>query len=802
MVKNKMSCLPIASGKALIMRCFLITGVFFLGFKANAQLRLIYNENFLSNKANWPTPNDADHVYKIENGVYALTTNEDGGRWVYTYPAINPNRYFTIETKIKVEPNSETSIVGIVWDVDAESKNLFYWYRNGNVGAEKRSVLNAGSLGYEASGLKFDDGKEHVLKVKSFSNRCEFYIDDKLVKKVDEKLSCKYGNGVGVYLGDKTTLKVDYIKIYQEREPINLIETDFKVTNKENLGKAVNTYYSEVQPIISHDGGTLYFTRKEYPKNTGGPNDDIWYSVKNTDNTFTTAENLGRPVNNSSYNAVAGFSADAKKMVVVGKYNAQGGRVGDGFCEFTKTESGWGNPKNLDMKNFYNLNEHQEASYSPDGTVLILTIERRDTYGGKDIYVSLKQADGTWSAPFNAGHTVNSFADEVSPFLAGDNKTLYFASEGHSGYGDCDIFMTRRLDDTWKNWSKPVNMGPEINSKEWDAYFTIDAKGEWAYMVSNHHSVGKTDIFRFKIPNELKPDSVAAQQVLAKVVQHQETFTTVDSTWHKDTLIIQTHTQTITKTTDTIKEKLLTHEKYTARIFGKVYDAKTKEVLKAPVVIRDMETHKEVYSDGGDLNGFSKVVEEGHHYDVFANYTGYVVEHVDVDLITLNGNVDKQVDLYLVKFEKDQTVVMSNVQFEEDGDHHKRGRHSKKNKPNEKHVNIEDIQMDKIYFEERSSTLRYCARGELTHVAALMKENPTLKISIGGHTQMNDADPKFNKKLSTKRAKAVYDALVKMGVDKKRMTYVGYGHDKPLYDVNSAWENAKNRRVDFTIVSI
>lgn len=743
----------------------ILLGLFF-SLNTKAQLRLIYNENYLSNKESWPIANETTHSLNLNEGHYELKVFNGGSRWVYAYPSINPTTYFIIEVKVKLKPESADYGFGVIWNVDKDGKNLFKWNRNGEVTVEKKTATATDALGTDKTTARFDDGEYHVLKVKSFSNRCEFYIDEALVKKT-EKLPFKYGNGVGAYVIDNGAAYVDYIKVYQEREPINLVQTDFKVTDKKNLGSAVNTHYSEVQPVVSHDGKTLYFTRKAYPKNVGSSNDDVWYSERDANNTFSQSQNLGRPINNTDYNSVAGFSADGKKMVAFGKYNASGENAGDGFCEFTKTESGWGSPHNLDIKNYYNLNEHCESSYSPDGSVLILTIERRDTYGGKDIYVSLKQSDGSWSAPFNAGKVINSYADEISPFLAGDNKTLYFASEGHPGYGSSDVFMTRRLDDTWKNWSKPVNMGPEINSSEWDAYFTIDAKGEGAYMVSNNHSIGKTDIFGFKIPNELKPDSVASQKILELVTKNETVLIKIDSTIHRDTIKIITHTETVLKSTDTIKENNLVHGKYIARVFGKVYDAKTKTALPAPIVIRDIEKHKEIYTTNGEVDGFDAKLEEGYIYDIYANYTGYVVHHENLDLTTVSGNFEKQVDLYLTKVEKDETIVMNN-----------------------------------IFFEDKSANLRYDSRGELAHVANLLKDNPTMKILIGGHTQMNTAEPKYNMKLSEARAKAVFDELLKMGVARKQMSFKGFGNTKPLFDTNDAWENAKNRRVDFTILKL
>jgi hypothetical protein len=736
---------------------------FYGGF---SQLRLIYNEGFVSNSANWPVANDADHIMKIDEGNYYMELKNSNGRWVYIYPQVNPKIYFVLETQVVINPAENEYGVGMVWNVSKGLKNLFYWSREGKTKLSQTENDIDTDLPDEACSVRMDDGKPHIIKIKSFSNKTEYYIDDQLVRKGD-KLPYKFGNGVGLYMVGNGIAKFDYLKVYQEREPINLVETNFKGKDKENLGSAVNTAYSEVQPVISHDGKTLYFTRKEYPQNTGGQNDDIYYSTRDANGAFVTAQNLGKPVNNSDYNSVAGFSADQKKMVAFGKYNESGGYLDDGFCEFSKTGNGWGNHKNLDIKDYYNLNTYCESSFGPDGNVLVLTIERRDTYGGKDVYVTLRQPDGSWCTPFNAGEVLNSFADEISPFLAADNKTLYFASEGHSGYGDADVFMSRRLDDTWQNWSKPVNMGPNINSTAWDAYFTIDGKGEWAYMVSNNHSVGKTDIFRFAIPPELKPDTVAAAKMLEALNGNSVQLVKVDSTVHKDTAKIIHHTETVLKNTDTLKEAQLEHAGFFAHVHGRTFDAKTNEILPAPIVIRDMEKHKEIYTTSGYTEGFDAKLDEGIHYDIYANYTGYIVEHTNLDLTTCHGNIEKQVDLYLNKVEIDNTIIMNN-----------------------------------IFFEEKSSKLRYDSRGALEHVANLMIDNPTLKILIGGHTRHNSDHANANKKLSEERAKEVFQALIKLGVPKSRMKYKGYGSDKPAYDVNTQWENAKNSRVDFTIVSL
>mgnify|MGYP006214647283 CR=1 FL=1 len=132
---------------------------------------------------------------------------------------------------------------------------------------------------------------------------------------------------------------------------------------------------------------------------------------------------------------------------------------------------------------------------------LLMTVERPEGFGFKDVYVSTVKEDGTWSKPKNLGSTVNTFEEEANPFLAADGKTLYFASRGHQGYGAYDLFVTKRLDDSWTNWSQPENLGNVINSPGYELSIFLSAKGDKAY-------IGK-DRDIYEIESTVKQDPVA-----------------------------------------------------------------------------------------------------------------------------------------------------------------------------------------------------------------------------------------------------------------------------------------------------
>ena len=105
------------------------------------------------------------------------------------------------------------------------------------------------------------------------------------------------------------------------------------------------------------------------------------------------------------------------------------------------------------------------------------------------------------------GPSINTAGDEGTPFIAGDGS-VYFSSDGHPSYGGTDIFLVRKLDDTWLNWTEPQNLGRGINTKSWDAYFTIPVNGEYAYMVSSRSGFGSSDIFRVKVTEKARPEPV------------------------------------------------------------------------------------------------------------------------------------------------------------------------------------------------------------------------------------------------------------------------------------------------------
>ncbi len=289
---------------------------------------------------------------------------------------------------------------------------------------------------------------------------------------------------------------------------INLIKDANATLIRENLGVEVNSDSGELAPVITSDGKTLYFTRGKNEIRNGKDiliDQDVWVSHLMSNGKFGKSTALGAPVNNTRFNAATSISADNKSLYLINVLNADGS-YSKGLSKSTRIYKGWTVPKEVKIKNYFNADEYSEFSVSPDEKIIILAAEGKMSFGGKDLYVSFKQKDGTFSEPRNLGDKINTVQDEGMPFIAADNKTLYFASEGHLGYGSSDIFLSRRQDSTWTKWSEPENLGQPINSTRWDGYFSISASGEYAFLSSKENSLGREDIFRIKTPPSVRPE--------------------------------------------------------------------------------------------------------------------------------------------------------------------------------------------------------------------------------------------------------------------------------------------------------
>ena len=299
---------------------------------------------------------------------------------------------------------------------------------------------------------------------------------------------------------------LDAIGISASNIPINVLieiagglNTNLKT---DKLSANVNSQYIEHSPIISPDGKRLYFSRRYHPDNVGGADDqeDIWVSeLDEATGEWKQARNIGAPLNTQGPNFISSISViNGEEVLILGNKYGKKGRMYTGSSMAIRNGDDYSKPVSLDIENEYNYSPKADFFLTPSGEAIILSAERDDSYGGRDLYISFKKSKLEWTEPVNLGGTLNTLQEEASPFLSKDNKTLYFSSAGHSGYGGLDIYVTRRLDDTWLKWSTPENMGSGINTDIDDEYFSIPSSGKHLYFTRGKVD-DDTDIFRFKV---------------------------------------------------------------------------------------------------------------------------------------------------------------------------------------------------------------------------------------------------------------------------------------------------------------
>lgn len=396
---------------------------------------------------------------------------------------------------------------------------------------------------------------------------------------------------------------------------INLVSDSDNMNSRERLPATVNSPTDELLPQITPDGKSLYFTRENHSGNFGFKNgkasQDIWLSEIDEDKNFTIARRLNKPINNEYNNSLCAITPDGQKALLMNVYNKDGS-MNKGISFSIMEADGWGFPTEILIEDYYNNSIYGEYHLSVSGKILIMAVERDDSYGLKDVYVSFLQTNGNWSAPLNLGPIVNTEDSEVSPFLAADEKSLYYASPGLVGYGSHDIYITRRLDDSWTNWSEPQNLGPSVNTAEFDAYYSIPASGEYAYFSSANENNGQ-DIYRIKLQQEAKPTPV----VLVK---------------------------------------------------GNVYDANTNKPIAADVRYESLTSGAEIgEARSRSSDGFySIVLPAGDKYGFRAEANGYAAVSQNIDLSALEYYDEIKRDLFLVPLEAGQTIRLNNVFFEYD----------------------------------------------------------------------------------------------------------------------------------------
>ena len=305
----------------------------------------------------------------------------------------------------------------------------------------------------------------------------------------------------------------------------------------EKLPPYINSPYNEITPVPSRDGSRLFFTRVAYPEfdptlimdsldilaqyplevyrerlswvfgqlsgkggyvsdpSTSPFNQDIWIAMADSTG-FLPPIHPKHPLNNVLPNSFVTITPDPHAFYVINQFELNG-NMKRGFSLIRELPDGtWDFPQAVQIDEYYTITSDVSLTMSFDGEILILSATRYDSKD-MDLYVCFRTKEDQWTAPQHLAKTLNSERRETTPYLSEDNTTLFFSSNRGESIGGNDIFMSKRLDDTWKSWSEQVRLTKPVNSIADDSQPYFNMSTGYLYFTSKRD--GNSDIFRIQL---------------------------------------------------------------------------------------------------------------------------------------------------------------------------------------------------------------------------------------------------------------------------------------------------------------
>ncbi|GAA4375477.1 OmpA family protein [Hymenobacter koreensis] len=269
-----------------------------------------------------------------------------------------------------------------------------------------------------------------------------------------------------------------------------------------NMGSGINSDVEDYGPSYSDEAGQLIFTSKRKRRGIHGVIDEDLYVAKREGEQWLDAEPLPKPINSPYNEGSACLSKDGTTMY----FSRCECPTCHGNCDLfvSKFKNGqWSVPQSLGMTvNSAAWDSQPTLSRTED--TLYFASDRIGGFGLSDIWFTYKLKNGQWAKAQNMGPIVNTRESEVSPFYHPLYNVLYFSSRGQLlNFGDFDIYKAYRVAGRWQ---EPVNIGPLVNGKGSEYYFTIDAASKNLYYArSEEKQLKNLDLYSFPLPMEAQP---------------------------------------------------------------------------------------------------------------------------------------------------------------------------------------------------------------------------------------------------------------------------------------------------------
>ncbi|WP_428657075.1 OmpA family protein [Runella sp.] len=523
-------------------------------------------------------------------------------------------------------------------------------------------------------------------------------------------------------------------------------------------------------------------------------------------NAVIESQNMGKSINSKYHEGPVAFFKDGKRILFTrnnylnGKYKTSKDGINKLKLYSAENVNGsWNDLKELP----FNSDEYSvgHPSLSKDDKLLYFVSDMPGGFGGTDLYVS-KNEGGNWATPINLGPAVNSAGNEMFPFVD-EQGNLYFASDGHAGLGGLDIFYAKLIEGVMAR--KPRNMGTPINSAKDDFGLITDGERTSGFFSSNRRQGGSDDdLFRFERNGPLNP----CQDVIVNVID-AETKTPLANAVVIMASKNESETDVKTGQTDTNGSIRLCLDPEIAFVFktsyegyvGNSVDFASKEAdiidaIKLDIPLNKVKAKVKTFTlrglvttqkDRKPISGVKVLL----HNECDESIQEAVTDENGTYVFEVPSGCD-----YSIEALKDNLGTM--------GSKVKGGETSEANITMFEKGDV--IKIDNIYYDLDKSNIRSDASSELKKLVDLMNKYPKMKIEFGSHTDSRSS-AKYNKTLSTKRAKAAVTYIVNQGVSSKRIIAAGYGESKLVNKCKDGVncteeEHQQNRRTEIKILSL
>lgn len=435
---------------------------------------------------------------------------------------------------------------------------------------------------------------------------------------------------------------------------------------------------------------------------------------------------------------------------------------------------------------------------SPDGKLLVFSSDMPGGEGGSDLYMCTKDVTGSWSAPVSVGRAVNTEGEEMFPFIDND-KTLYFASNGHVGMGGLDVYKS-----SWNGsgYGTPENLGAPLNSSYDDMSLTLRRGTKLGFFASNRpamkkgdniYTINMSDLFlSVKVMDAATGELIPASSMNVKALNDDRTYTG--------------------NADGSVTAKILPQAQYAVTISkpgykSQTFDVSTLNAMKSDTIFKSINLESDFA-----INYNVVVLDEATMLPidqcmlVFAKMGSTMSDTAYIgngQIFKANMEPNEEYHIYAVKnmyYSNERMVSTAGITTN-------MGQINLKDTLYMKELKVGEVyKIDNIYYDYDKATIRADAKPSLNGLIDLLGQYPEMKIQVNSHTDCRGSDS-YNMNLSKARANSVIKYLQQRGISRSRLKFKGYGETMPVEtcdkcDDCTEDQHQRNRRTEFQIISM